>query len=178
MEPSTSPKTYWSVLTSCHNNKKLPCIPPIFHENKFVTNFKEKAELFNSFLAKQCSFIDNGSEFSSFLHPKTDKSLSSITFTEKNIEKVIQSLDPNKAHGHDMTFIRLLKICAKSIIKPLLMIYKKCLEKGCFPNEWKKANVVPVYKKNDKQLLKTYRPISLWLICDKVLERILYNSVF
>ena len=90
---------------------------------------------------------DNGSEIPSFLHPKTDKSLSNITFTEKDIEKVIQSLDPNKAHGHDMISIRMLKICGKSIIKPLLIIYKKCLVKGCFPNEWKKANVVPVHKK-------------------------------
>ena len=49
MELSTSPKTYWSVLKSFHN-KKIPCIPPIFRESRFVTNFKEKAELFNSFL--------------------------------------------------------------------------------------------------------------------------------
>ena len=141
MEPSTSPKTYWSVLKSFHNNKKIPCIPPIFHENRFVTNFKEKAELFNSFFAKQCSIIDNGSEIPFFLHPKTNKSF--ITFTEKDIEKVIQNLDSNKAHGHDMTSIRMLKICDKSIIKLLLIIYKKYLEKGCFLNEWKKANVVP-----------------------------------
>ena len=147
MEPSTSPKTYWSVLKSFHNNKKIPCIPPIFHENRFVTNFKEKAELFNSFFAKQCSIIDNGSEIPSFLHPKTDKSLSNITFTEKDIEKVIQSLDSNKAHRHNMMSKRMLKICGKSIIKPLLIIFKKCPEKGCFPNEWKKANVVPVHKK-------------------------------
>ena len=99
------------------------------------------------FLAKQCSIIDNGSEIPSFLHPKTDKSLSNITFTEKDIEKVIQSLDPNKAHGHDMISIRMLKICGKSIIKSLLIIYKKCLEKGCFPNEWKNANVVLFIKK-------------------------------
>ena len=52
----------------------MPCIPPIFHENRFVTSFKEKAELFNSFLAKQCSIIDSGNEMPSFLHPKTDKS--------------------------------------------------------------------------------------------------------
>ena len=126
MEPSTSPKTYWSVLKSFHNNKKIPCIPPIFHENRFVTNFKEKAELFNSFFAKQCSVTDN---------------------RYIDIEKVIQSLDPNKAHGHDMISIRMLKICGKSIIKPLLIIYKKCLEKGCFSSEWKKANVVPVHIK-------------------------------
>ena len=178
MEPSTSPKTYWSVLKSFHNNKKIPSIPPILHENSFVTNFKEKTELFNSFFAKQCSIIDNGREIPSFLHPKTDKSLSNITFTEKDIEKIIQNLDSNKAHRHDMISIRMLKICGKSIIKPLLMIYKKCLEKGHFPNELKKANVVPVHKKNDKQLLKNYRPISLLPICGKVLERLLYNSMF
>ena len=72
------------VLKSFHNNKKIPCIPAILHENSFVSNFKEKAELFNSFFAKQCSIIDNGSEIPSFLHPKTDKSLPNITFTEKD----------------------------------------------------------------------------------------------
>ena len=147
MEPSISPKTYWSVLKSFHNDKKIPSIPPIFHGNRFVANFQEKAELFSSFFAKQCSIIDNGSEIPSFLHPKTDKFLSNIRFTEKDIEKVIQNLDSDKAHGHGMISIRMLKICSKSIIKPLLIIYKKCLEKGCFLSEWKKANVVPVRKK-------------------------------
>ena len=79
--------------------------------------------------------------------PKLINLLSNITFTEKNIEKVIQNLDSNKTHGHDMINIRILKICGKSIIKPLVIIYKKCLEKGCFPNAWKKANVVHVHKK-------------------------------
>ena len=37
------------------NNKKIPCIPPLFHENKFITNFKEKAELFNTFFANHCT---------------------------------------------------------------------------------------------------------------------------
>ena len=59
----------------------------------------------------------------------------------------MQNLDPTKVHGHDMISTRMLKIYGKSIIKTLLIIYKKCLEKGCFPNEWKKANVVPVHKK-------------------------------
>ena len=178
MEPSTSPKTYWSVLKSFHNNKKIPCILPTFHENSFVTNFREKAELFNSFFAKQCSIIDNGSEIPYFLHPKTDKFLSNITFTKKDIEKVLQNLDSNKGQVHDRTSMRMLKICGKSIIKPLLIIYKKCLEKGRFPNEWKKANVVSVHKKNGKQVLKNYRPISLLPICGKVLERLLYDSMF
>ena len=53
MEPSTSPKTYWSVLNLSITIKNTR-IPPIFHENRFVNNFKESAELFNSFFTKQC----------------------------------------------------------------------------------------------------------------------------
>ena len=70
IEPSTNPKTYRSVLKSFHNNKKILCIPPVFHKNRFVTNFKEKAKMFNSFFAKQCSIIDNGSEIPSSCIPR------------------------------------------------------------------------------------------------------------
>ena len=45
----TSPKTYWSILKTFLNNKKNPSIPPLFQENNFITDFKEKAELFIHF---------------------------------------------------------------------------------------------------------------------------------
>ena len=83
-------------------------------------------------MAKQCSIIGNGSYILSFPHPKTDKSLSDIMFTKKDIEKVIQNLDSNNCHGHDMMSIRMLTICGKSIIKPILIIYKKCNENVVF----------------------------------------------
>ena len=104
---------------------------------------------------KYTTIIDNGSEIPSFLHSKNDKSLSNITFTEKDIEKVIQNLDSSKSHRHDMISMSMFKICGKSITKSLLIIYKKCLEKDCFPNKWKQANVALVHKKNEKKLLKT-----------------------
>ena len=53
-DSSISSKTYWSILKSFLTGKKVPCIPPIFHENKFITNFREKAELFNSLFPNQC----------------------------------------------------------------------------------------------------------------------------
>ena len=40
------------------------------------------------------------------------------------------------------------------------------------------ANVVPVHKKSDKQILENYRPVSLLPICGKVFERLIYNNLF
>ena len=52
-------KTNWSLLKIFLNNKKIPLIPPLFHGNRFITDFKEKAELFNSFFSNQCSLLNN-----------------------------------------------------------------------------------------------------------------------
>ena len=41
-DPLTRTKCYWSLLKTILNEKKVPCIPPIFHNNKYVTDFKEK----------------------------------------------------------------------------------------------------------------------------------------
>ena len=155
------------------NNKKIPVIPPIFHDNKFITDFKQKAEIFNSHFSKQCTPLINNSKI-----PSENEFLSSIAFEINDIEKIIKNLDPNKSHGHDILSIRMLKLCGESIYKPLNLIFKSCLKTGQFLSEWKKANVVPVFKKGDKQLVKNYRPISLLPITGKIFERLLYNQMF
>ena len=40
------------------------------------------------------------------------------------------------------------------------------------------ANVVPVHKKSDQQILEHFRPVSLFPICGKDFERLIYNSLF
>ena len=77
-----------------------------------------------------------------------------------------------------MISIHMLKICVKSICKQLELIFQFCIKNGKIPNEWEMANVVPVHKKGDKQILKNYRPVSLLSICGKVSEGLIYNSLF
>ena len=178
VDPKTSTKSYWSILKMFLNNKKIPCIPPLRHQNKYVTDFKEKAEIFNSFFAEQCSLMNNSSKLPSTFLKRTDKFISSVSFSSNHIARIIRDLDPNKVHGHDMISISMLKICCASISKPLEIIFKSCIEKGQFPNEWKKANVVPVHKKGDKQMLRNYRPVSLLPICGKIFERLIYNNLY
>ena len=175
MDPATSAKTYWSILKTLLTNRKIPCIPPLFHQGKYVTDLKKKAELFNSFFGKQCSLIQNSSKLPLTLKNQ-ENSISSITFNSNDIVTIIRS--PNKAHGYDMISIHMLKICDKSICKLLEFIFQSCIKHEKFPNEWKMANVVPDHKKRDKQILKNYRPVSLLPICGKVFERLIYNSLF
>ena len=45
------------------------------------------------------------------------------------------------------------------------------------PQDWKLANVVPVYKKGDKEYTENYRPISLLPIISKELERCIFIKI-
>ena len=102
---------------------------------------------YNCFFTKQCSTINNSGEFPSSLCKKTDKSISAITFTSDDIATLIQNLDPNKAYGHDILNICMLKLCSKSICKPLNLIFQSCIKYGEFPTEWEKKQVFLYIKK-------------------------------
>ena len=90
---------------------------PVFFASvcRSIFDFREKAELFNSFFANQCSLITNTNKLPTSCGSLTDKSLSNIPFTDNDIGKIIKGLDATKAYGHDMMSIRMLKICRDSI---------------------------------------------------------------
>ena len=71
----------------------------------------------------------------------------------------------------------MIKICITSICKPLRLIFNHFIDSGIYPCQWKKANVVPIHKKVDKQTLKNYCPVPLLPICDKIFERLIYNKM-
>lgn len=65
-----------------------------------------------------------------------------------------------------------------SITEPLGIIFKNCINKRVFPTKWKKANVLPVFKKDNKQQLNNYRPISLLPIFSKIFEKIIFKNLY
>ena len=99
IDPSTEPKTYWKIINRFANNEKTPIIPPLLLNNKILSNFSEKANLFNKLFASQCTPLENNS----FLPPfclKTDKSLLSLEISETDIFAIIKTW---------------IKLCGKSI---------------------------------------------------------------
>ena len=158
--------------------KKLPFISRIYDNNRYVTDFKEKCQLFNSYFSEQCTLLKNISTLPNTCSKHTNNILDTIIFSKEDIYKIIKNLDPNKAHGHDMINIRMIKLCGSSICKPLEIIFENCLRMGKFLSEWKKANVVPTFKKDDKQCIKNYCTVSPLPVCGKVFEWLLYMLSF
>ena len=52
------------------------------------------------------------------------------------------------------------------------------MQQGSMPDEWKTANIIPIFKKGDRTITDNYRPVSLTSICSKILEHIIYSSIF
>ena len=68
-------------------NEKIPLISPLFYWNEYVTDFKKKANFFNSFFAKQCTLISNTIELPLNLHYTTENPLDALNVSNSDVER-------------------------------------------------------------------------------------------
>ena len=99
------------------------------------------------------------------------------TATERQVSKVIKSLKAKTSCGFDGISAELLKLSGETLIAPLRYIINTSILEGKFPNKWKEAKVVPLFKKGDRSLLKNYRPVSLLSVPGMVLEKIVQDQI-
>ena len=72
----------------------------------------------------------------------------------------------------------MIKICDASIAEPPCLIFEKSLETGTHPSVWKKADIIPVHKKDSRQNKMYYRPISLLPIFGKIFEKAMFDEIY
>ena len=173
--PETSKTTYWSVLNNILHKARIPIIPPLLENNSFITDFTEKAQVFNEYFMLRCSTIDTGSIIPNHASVVSTV-LEDVVISEDKILQIIRSLNPNKAHGWDEISVRMIRLSVDALVIPLRIIVINCLNQGVFPEIWKYANVVPVYKKNERNVKENYRPISLLPVISKIFEKLIYDS--
>ena len=94
------------------------------------------------------------------------------------IISLIRKINPNKATGPGGISGQLLLLCDESVILPLQIIFTNILSTSIYPDMWKLANVAPIFKKGNKQLIKNYRPIPLLPVCGKILENIIFTNLY
>ena len=176
-EPGTSQKAYWKIINRVMNKCRAPKIPPLLVNNMFILNCNEKAKLFNDFFSKQCMPIITSSVLPP-LNYLTDNRIDRIEIQCDEILSLIRNLNPNKATGSNGISAQMLLLCDNSVVLPLEIIFQNILVASTYPVMWKLANVIPIFKKGDKQSINNYRPISLLPICGKMFEKIIFNNLY
>ena len=64
------------------------------------------------------------------------------------------------------------------MIEPITILIDRSINASTFPSLWKKANVVPIFKKDNRSIVSNYRPIFLLACTSKIVERQIYNQLY
>eukprot|EP00061_Rhincodon_typus_P002191 g16843.t1 len=91
---------------------------------------------------------------------------------------VLKNIKVDKSPGPDGIYPRLLREAREEIAGALTKIFVSSLATGEVPEDWRAANVVPLFKKGNRDNLGNYRPESLILVVGKLLERILRDRIY
>lgn len=176
-EIDTTSRKWWKGFKRELGNSKSSNDGPLLHNGKLITDGDMKTNLHNDFFISQTS-LDLSTAQLPIEPPTRQHSIPQPVIQPVDVYEILISLDPNKATGPDGIGNRLLKESAVPIASPMSHLFNFCLSLGHFPDCWKVANVIPVYKKNDPLLCTNYRPISLLPCISKVFEKLLFNHIF
>jgi hypothetical protein len=147
----------------------------LVHRGKEESDPKQLCEIFNTYF----SSVFNSKNYDTLpdINIELDPNLDNIAITEDEVSKELSKLNTTKAPGPDGLSTRVLKECKEELKAPITRLFNISLHTGKLPNDWKKANVVPIFKKGSKLEVSNYRPVSLLPIISKILERCVLNKI-
>jgi hypothetical protein len=116
--------------------------------------------------------------FDKFSDPPFLPALNVITdfFSVDEVYCSLRQVNTRKSCGPDNIPPRLLKIAAHTLVHPVRTLFYNSISQGTFPEEWKKANIVPIPKSKPANAVSDYRPVALTSTLSKCLERLLVSQ--
>jgi hypothetical protein len=175
-------KLYWKLMKDVFQTKPSREIPPIRHtadngDIKYIFSDIEKIKALNEYFSSISNVDESGTNLpDNYL--LCEETLSDIVIQEHEIYDIISILPVNKAVGPDCISHKMLKSTAKAVSKPLCILFNKSLCENTFPNYWKMAHVLPLFKKDDPSIKSNYRPVSLLSCVSKIMERVVFKYVY
>ena len=135
---------------------------------------KEEACIFNQYYVSQTE-LAGANAIPPVIQPyQTQQFLSSIIVTEDQLFELTKGVDISKALGFDGVGSRIIKLCSKVFHFYFARFIYLSLSLGQYPSEWKLANVIPLFKNDNRQLKVNYRPVSLLASFSKICEKVVF----
>ncbi|KAF1431540.1 hypothetical protein FQV24_0014484, partial [Spheniscus mendiculus] len=147
--------------------------PLLDAQGNIVTEDEEKAEVLNAFFASVCNRqtgYPQGTQPPE-LEDRDGEQDEPLIIQEEAVNDLLCHLDTHKSMGPDGIHPRVLRELAEELAKPLSIIYQQSWLTGEVPDDWRLANVTPIYKKGWKEDPGNYRPVSLTSVPGKITER-------
>ena len=161
-------------------NSKLtirPEISALINENgELVYDEKEMSNICNYYF--QLVFNRPTDEELPEMENFCDEDIGDIEVSAEIVKTKLMGLNRFKGSGPDNIHPHVLKETAASVCFPLSNIFKDSLRSGETPEDWKKANITPIFKKGDRNDPANYRPVSLTSQVCKVMESIVRGHIF
>jgi Reverse transcriptase (RNA-dependent DNA polymerase)/Endonuclease-reverse transcriptase len=173
-ENNGNSKPFFSYLKSRLKNR-VPVGPLKTIDGELVADKERMAHLLNSYFSSV--FTDEDVNNVPNAPPTTDAVLENVELTETKIKDKIMKQKASAAPGPDGIGAMVLQQLKDQVAPALLKIYRKTLDTGEVPADWRRANVTPIYKKGSKAEPGNYRPVSLTSISCKVFETILRDDL-
>ncbi len=170
-------KRFWSYIK--HRRKDSSCVASLKVNGKLYSNSADKANILNGQFQQAFSTDNKQAVGEAYFDPVAleTPALEDIVISCLGVEKLLQNLVPHKAAGPDTISPRVLNSLSSEIAPLLTLIFRRSLDTGDVPADWRKASVCPVYKKGPKYLAENYRPISLTSIACKIFEHLIASAI-
>ncbi|KFO79755.1 RNA-directed DNA polymerase from mobile element jockey, partial [Cuculus canorus] len=99
------------------------------------------------------------------------------SFQEEAVRDLLAQLDTHKSMGPERIHPRVLRELVDVLAKPLSIIFQRSWLTGEVPLDWRLADVVPIYKKGQREDPGNYRPVSLTSVPGKVMEQVILSAI-
>lgn len=172
---SCNPKLLWGYIKNKQGRRShMP--EKMYKDNISVQNGKEIVNLFATHFSSVYSRNCDISHYENNI-PISNQYISNVKISERDIIRKIRGLDISKGAGPDKIPPIFVKRCDQMLSYPLKIIFNRSLQESRFPTIWKKACLIPVFKKGDDANIINYRPISILSTFSKLFESLVYPTL-
>ena len=169
-----NPKRFWNYAR--HYTRSSSSIDVLEQDGVKFAGDDDKAEILNSFFSSVLTNETPPDSTHRATNVEPEFILRDLYISKDVIRKKLSKLKSNRASGPDNISINVLRN-VPNLDTPLQIIYNQSLATSRVPQDWRDANVTPLFKKGSRSRANNYRPVSLTSQVVKVLERIIYDEL-